>query len=117
MNSSDANKNGVLCRYYVSQRFRKIRKPEAGSASRISAPDAEGPVCKLVREARSRTSPFASVVSRALFFLIFNQGKSKMIFSSSFLYLGDKEIKINQVFQDGACRTRRTKCNANCEPS
>jgi hypothetical protein len=24
-----------------------------------------------------------------------------MIFSSSFLYLGDKEIKINQAFQDG----------------
>jgi hypothetical protein len=33
--------------------------------------------------------------------LILIKRKSKMIFSSSFRYLGEKEIKINQVFQDG----------------
>jgi site-specific DNA recombinase len=51
MSPSHANKNGVRYRYYVSQAVLQNRKAEAGSVSRVSAPDVESMICKSVREA------------------------------------------------------------------
>ncbi len=52
MSPSHANKNGVRYRYYVSQALLQHRKAEAGSISRVSAPDIEALVCKAVKDAR-----------------------------------------------------------------
>jgi hypothetical protein len=51
MSPSHANKKGVRYRYYVSHALLQGRKAEAGSVSRISAPDVETLVCKSIREA------------------------------------------------------------------
>ena len=51
MSPSHANKNGVRYRYYVSQALLQHRKAEAGSISRVSAPDIEALVCKAVKDA------------------------------------------------------------------
>jgi site-specific DNA recombinase len=56
MSPSHANKKGVRYRYYVSQALLQSRKTEAGSISRVSAPDFEALVCRALKEA-GRTDP------------------------------------------------------------
>ncbi len=51
MSPSHANKKGVRYRYYVSQALLQNRKSEAGTITRVSAPDVEALVCKALREA------------------------------------------------------------------
>jgi site-specific DNA recombinase len=50
MSPSHANKNGVRYRYYVSHALLQNRKAEAGSVSRVSAPDVEELVCQAARD-------------------------------------------------------------------
>jgi DNA invertase Pin-like site-specific DNA recombinase len=51
MSPSHANKKGVRYRYYVSHALLQNRKSEAGTVSRMSAPDVEQLVCDAVRKA------------------------------------------------------------------
>ncbi|KAF0135643.1 MAG: recombinase [Methylocystaceae bacterium] len=51
MSPSHANKKGVRYRYYVSHALLQNRKSEAGTISRVSAPDVEQLVCDAVRKA------------------------------------------------------------------
>ena len=51
MSPSHANKKGVRYRYYVSQALLQNRKAEAGSIARVSAPDVEALVARVVQEA------------------------------------------------------------------
>ena len=49
MSPSHANKKGVRYRYYVSQALLQGRKAEAGSITRVSAPDVEALVANAIR--------------------------------------------------------------------
>ena len=51
MSPSHANKKGARYRYYVSQALLQNRKAEAGSIARVSAPDVEALVARVVQEA------------------------------------------------------------------
>jgi site-specific DNA recombinase len=53
MSPSHANKKGVRYRYYVSHALLQNRKDDAGSVSRVSAPDIEQLVYTALREAQS----------------------------------------------------------------
>lgn len=68
MSPSHANKNGVRYRYYVSQALLQNRKREAGTVSRISAPDVEQLVCHAMGQAlktiRGRPDLIQSKVER-----------------------------------------------------
>jgi len=57
MSPSHANKNGVRYRYYVSQAVLQNRKSEAGSISRIAAPEIEELVVAAVRHQASQFDP------------------------------------------------------------
>jgi hypothetical protein len=57
MSPSHANKNGVRYRYYVSQAVLQNRKSEAGSISRIAAPEIEELVVAAVRHQASKFDP------------------------------------------------------------
>jgi hypothetical protein len=50
MTPSHANKKGIRYRYYVSQAILQNRESEAGSVTRVSAPDVEDLVVKAIRE-------------------------------------------------------------------
>jgi hypothetical protein len=59
MSPSHANKRGVRYRYYVSQALLQNRKAEAGTISRVAAPDVEGLVLAAVRH-HTRTAAHES---------------------------------------------------------
>src|SRR6478672_731563 len=50
MSPSHANKRGARYRYYVSQALLQNRKTEAGSTSRVPAPDVEDMVVAAIRQ-------------------------------------------------------------------
>lgn len=50
MSPNHANKQGIRYRYYVSQALQQRRKADAGSISRISAPDVEALICSSLRQ-------------------------------------------------------------------
>jgi hypothetical protein len=52
MSPTHANKKGVRYRYYTSHAVLQHRKEEAGSVSRVSAPDVEELVCECLRRGR-----------------------------------------------------------------
>ena len=54
MSPSHANKKGVRYRYYVSHALLQNRKSEAGTVSRVSAPDIEQLVCDALKESAER---------------------------------------------------------------
>ncbi len=66
MSPSHANKKGVRYRYYVSQAMLQGRKNEAGTVSRIAAPDVEAIVCNAVREHLSTNNPIEASSERDL---------------------------------------------------
>jgi site-specific DNA recombinase len=69
MSPTHANKKGVRYRYYVSQALLQNRKAEAGSISRVPAPEIENLVCDGVRRqlaAMVRTEPAAALADREL---------------------------------------------------
>src|ERR1700730_9764035 len=56
MSPSHANKKGVRYRYYVSHALLQNRKANAGSISRVSAPDVEALVCNAVKQKKQSAS-------------------------------------------------------------
>jgi DNA invertase Pin-like site-specific DNA recombinase len=66
MSPSHANKKGVRYRYYVSHALLQRRKDEAGSVSRIAAPDVEAIVCSAVRKHLSTTDAIDHTIDRKL---------------------------------------------------
>ncbi len=63
MSPNHANKQGIRYRYYVSQAVQQGRKADAGSVSRVSAPDVEALVCTSLRQ---RMSADREITDRAL---------------------------------------------------
>ena len=66
MSPSHANKNGVRYRYYVSQALLQGRKNDAGSVSRITAPDVEATVCSAVSKHLAASGPIDPMSDRGL---------------------------------------------------
>jgi site-specific DNA recombinase len=56
MSPSHANKKGVRYRYYVSHALLQNRKANAGSISRVSAPDVEALVSNAVKQKKQSAS-------------------------------------------------------------
>jgi site-specific DNA recombinase len=56
MSPSHANKKGVRYRYYVSHALLQNRKANAGSISRVSAPDVEALVCNAEKQKKQSAS-------------------------------------------------------------
>jgi hypothetical protein len=66
MSPSHANKKGVRYRYYVSQALLQNRKAEAGSISRIAAPEIEELVVAAVRHQASKFDP-SNIIDQSSF--------------------------------------------------
>ena len=54
MTPSHANKKGIRYRYYVSQAVLQNRKDQAGSVTRIAAPDVEALILQALQQRESR---------------------------------------------------------------
>jgi len=66
MSPRHANKKGVRYRYYVSHALLQGRKDEAGTVSRVAAPDVEATVCGAVRKHLSTTDAIDHMIDREL---------------------------------------------------
>ncbi len=66
MSPSHANKKGVRYRYYVSHALLQGRKDEAGSVSRIAAPDVEAIVSSAIRKHLSTADAMDHTIDREL---------------------------------------------------
>jgi hypothetical protein len=99
MTPSHANKKGIRYRYYVSQAILQNRESEAGSVTRVSAPDVEDLVVKAIRE-KVAEDEAANATGQML---SGNQGKSETANKTELL---DRDLLLKYAAKIIVCKDR-----------